>query len=415
MVVLHRGVVVVVAQLRFFSNGFETTTTTQTRGGGGGAFPRGRDATTPQSQSSSFVSSSSNAERESIISSTTTMMTQQHKEAVSGAIAGFAATIALHPLDVIKTRLQVQDTVVKGDIKYKGTVHALKTILKSEGARGAYAGLSPAMVGNTASWAMYFAFYDRAKKRYEMKEDDIATTTTTHTKTLKASWETLLAATEAGVGVSVLTNPIWVAKTRLALQERGGGGSDVSTGGVVRNTKATKVRYKGLLDCLYSIARNEGVPGLYKGLTPSLLLVSHGAIQFTCYENLKNIARGGVSVAPDDNDTAPSMEQRELTSTECAVYGMLSKILASFVTYPQQVVRARMQKLQIEERNQIKYKSVLQSFGTISRREGISGMYKGMVPNLARMLPSTGVTFFTYEFVNRMFRDADDHDDESET
>ena len=350
-----------------------------------------------------------------------TMMTQQHKEAVSGAIAGFAATIALHPLDVIKTRLQVQDTV--RDVQYKGTVHALKTILKSEGARGAYAGLSPAMVGNTASWAMYFAFYDRAKKRYEMKEDDIATTTTTHTKTLKASWETLLAATEAGVGVSVLTNPIWVAKTRLALQERGGGGSDVSTGGVVRNTKATKVRYKGLLDCLYSIARNEGVPGLYKGLTPSLLLVSHGAIQFTCYENLKNIARGGVSVAPDDdtkgddNDTAPSMEQRELTSTECAVYGMLSKILASFVTYPQQVVRARMQKLQIEERNQIKYKSVLQSFGTISRREGISGMYKGMVPNLARMLPSTGVTFFTYEFVNRMFRDAEDDrdDDESET
>ena len=343
-------------------------------------------------------------------------MTQQHKEAVSGAIAGFAATIALHPLDVIKTRLQVQDTV-RGDVKYTGTVHALKTILKSEGARGAYAGLSPAMVGNTTSWAMYFAFYDRAKKRYEMKDDDVATTSTTRTKTLKASWATLLAATEAGVGVSVLTNPIWVAKTRLALQERGGGGLDVSTGGVVRNTKATKVRYKGLLDCLYSIARNEGVPGLYKGLTPSLLLVSHGAIQFTCYENLKNIARGGVSVAPDDNDTAPSMEQRELTSTECAVYGMLSKILASFVTYPQQVVRARMQKLQIEERNQIKYKSVLQSFGTISRREGISGMYKGMVPNLARMLPSTGVTFFTYEFVNRMFRDAEDDrdDDESET
>ena len=339
-----------------------------------------------------------------------TMMTQQHKEAVSGAIAGFAATIALHPLDVIKTRLQVQDTVVIGDIKYKGTVHALKTILKSEGAKRRVRWTFPAMVGNTASWAMYFAFYDRAKKRYEMKkEDDIATTTTTHTKTLKASWETLLAATEAGVGVSVLTNPIWVAKTRLALQERGGGGSDVSTGGVVRNTKATKVRYKGLLDCLYSIARNEGVPGLYKGLTPSLLLVSHGAIQFTCYENLKSIARGGVSVAPDDdtkgddNDTAPSMEQRELTSTECAVYGMLSKILASFVTYPQQVVRARMQKLQIEERNQIKYKSVLQSFGTISRREGISGMYKGMVPNLARMLPSTGVTFSRTNLSTRCF------------
>ena len=176
------------------------------------------------------------------------------------------------------------------------------------------------------------------------------------------------------------------------------------------------VRYKGLIDCLYSIARTEGIPGLYKGLTPSLLLVSHGAIQFTCYENLKSLARGegGVIFAlenggkkNDDDGIAPTSEQRELTSAECGVYGMLSKIVASLITYPQQVVRARMQKLQIE-RNQIKYKSLLQSFGTISRREGISGMYKGMVPNLARMLPSTGVTFFTYEFVNRMFVEGPD-------
>ena len=67
-----------------------------------------------------------------------------------------------------------------------------------------------------------------------------------------------------------------------------------SRGGGVKVQKPTKVvvRYKGLIDCLYSIARTEGVPGLYKGLTPSLLLVSHGAIQFTCYENLKSLARG---------------------------------------------------------------------------------------------------------------------------
>ena len=348
-----------------------------------------------------------------------------NKEAVSGATAGFAATITLHPLDVIKTRLQVQDLQIA--TKYNGTLHAFKTILKNEGARGLYAGLSPAVVGNTASWAMYFAFYDRARKRYEKASNDDGEVE----KKSISSGETLLAAAEAGVCVSLLTNPIWVAKTRLALQERGGGGgmeakssssgssgsSGRAGGGGVKVQKPTKVvvRYKGLIDCLYSIARTEGIPGLYKGLTPSLLLVSHGAIQFTCYENLKSLARGegGAIFAPENggkknNDgIAPTSEQRELTSAECGVYGMLSKIVASLITYPQQVVRARMQKLQIE-RNQIKYKSLLQSFGTISRREGISGMYKGMVPNLARMLPSTGVTFFTYEFVNRMFVEGPD-------
>ena len=362
-----------------------------------------------------------------------------NKEAVSGATAGFVATITLHPLDVIKTRLQVQDL----SKTYDGTVHAFKTILKREGARGLYAGLTPALVGNTTSWAMYFALYDRARKRYEKRgtsprngegggggrgvagggnddddDDDGAS------KNSISSGETLLAAAEAGIGVSLLTNPIWVAKTRLALQERGGGAEAAPKAGgagvkVQKPTKAT-VRYKGLIDCLYSIARNEGVSGLYKGLTPSLLLVSHGAIQFTCYENLKSLARGGVISAASIGDSngggemnndvidttreqqQQQLQQRELTSAECGVYGMLSKIVASLVTYPQQVVRARMQKLQIE-RNQIKYKTLLQSFATISRREGISGMYKGMVPNLARMLPSTGVTFFTYEFVSRVF------------
>ena len=119
-------------------------------------------------------------------------------------------------------------------------------------------------------------------------------------------------------------------------------------GGGVKVQKPTKVvvRYKGLIDCLYSIARTEGIPGLYKGLTPSLLLVSHGAIQFTCYENLKSLARGegGAIFAlenggkkNDDDGIAPTSEQRELTSAECGVYGMLSKIVASLITYPQQV------------------------------------------------------------------------------
>ena len=377
-------------------------------------------------------------------------VTTMNKEAVSGATAGFVATITLHPLDVIKTRLQVQDL----SKTYDGTVHAFKTILKREGARGLYAGLTPAVVGNTASWAMYFALYDRARKRYEKRgtssrngegggdsgrgvvgggnddHDDDDDNDGASKKSI-SSGETLLAAAEEGIGVSLLTNPIWVAKTRLALQERGGGAEAAPKAGgagvnVQKPTKAT-VRYKGLIDCLYSIARNEGVSGLYKGLTPSLLLVSHGAIQFTCYENLKSLARGGVISAASIGDSngggemnndvidttreqqQQQLQQRELTSAECGVYGMLSKIVASLVTYPQQVVRARMQKLQIE-RNQIKYKTLLQSFATISRREGISGMYKGMVPNLARMLPSTGVTFFTYEFVNRMFENDESTD-----
>ena len=78
--------------------------------------------------------------------------------------------------------------------------------------------------------------------------------------------------------VSLITNPIWVVKTRLALQHGGGAGAKISSSG---NRVAP---YAGFFDAMGRIARTEGFAGLYKGFAPSLFLVSHGAIQFTASE-----------------------------------------------------------------------------------------------------------------------------------
>lgn len=61
----------------------------------------------------------------------------QWKEAVAGAFSGALTVLCLHPLDVVKTRLQVQES---GTHRYHGTVHAVRTITKREGVRGLYAG-----------------------------------------------------------------------------------------------------------------------------------------------------------------------------------------------------------------------------------------------------------------------------------
>ena len=43
-----------------------------------------------------------------------------------------------------------------------------------------------------------------------------------------------------------------------------------------------------MLDALKKITINEGLPGLYKGFVPGIWGVSHGAIQFMIYEELKS-------------------------------------------------------------------------------------------------------------------------------
>ena len=129
----------------------------------------------------------------------------------------------------------------------------------------------------------------------------------------------LVSAGEAGFVVCLITNPIWVVKTRLQLQQKGaaaaaavnaanaanaanataavaatGGarlagmagvatGAATHTAGVHGGVHAPHVTYgqtprpyRGFVDALVQIARTEGVGGLYKGLSPSLFLVSHG-------------------------------------------------------------------------------------------------------------------------------------------
>ena len=77
--------------------------------------------------------------------------------------------------------------------------------------------------------------------------------------------------------VTVLTNPIWVIKTRLQLQYGGVMGSREVASGIAQKGASTLVarasQYHGLLDAMQSIAREEGIRGFYKGLFPNLILV----------------------------------------------------------------------------------------------------------------------------------------------
>ncbi|RKP26768.1 mitochondrial carrier domain-containing protein [Syncephalis pseudoplumigaleata] len=284
------------------------------------------------------------------------------KQALAGFGAGFTSTTILHPLDMVKTRLQGKYAFDDADKRHRKpmfgrTVSMLRAISHQDGLRGLYRGLTPNLAGATASWALYFWWYDMFKARATKDEHGHM-----------SPGQHLIASAQAGALTAITTNPLWVVKTRMCVTNR-----------------TDQHAYRGLLDGLGQIARKEGIRGLYKGMVPALFGVSHGALQFMAYEDLK---KWRINVNPAKN-------KERLSTLEYMVMASTSKLFATVSTYPYQVLRSRLQNQQ--EANQ-KYRGVADAIGLL-------GFYKGLAPNALRVLPGTCITFVVYENLSAYFRE----------
>eukprot|EP00949_MAST-11_sp_MAST-11-sp1_P004535 g4535.t1 len=298
---------------------------------------------------------------------------EQWHHLVAGMGGGAATTVVLHPLDVVKTRFQVHEGrgVSKSIVpRYPSTIAALRSIYRGEGVRSLYQGWTPAVTGSGMSWGLYFFFYEQAKTRARAGRD---------ASERLSSVDILLCSCQAGAMTVMLTNPVWLVKTRMQLQ--------VARSERIRLglPETSSRHYKGLVHALREIVRNEGPQGLYRGIVPALLLVSHGALQFVAYEKLKEIA----------TDSG----RREMAIWQPLFLGAMSKIFASTTTYPYQVIKSRLQRHLLD--GEEPYKGTLDCARRILANEGWRGFYKGLAPNCMRIAPSAALTFFLYEAIVR--------------
>lgn len=288
----------------------------------------------------------------------------KYEHLVAGAAAGMTATLILHPLDVVKLRFAVHDDYHKTP-KYSSIANAFGTIYKHEGFRGLYRGVTPNICGAGSSWGLYFLFYNAIKNFIQQGNVNTALGPGYH----------LLAASQAGLTTLFLTNPIWVVKTRMCLQFGG------------PNQKLLPHQcYNGMMDCLAKIYKTEGVRGYYKGLVPGIFGVSHGAVQFMVYEEMKNQYQHYRNLPIS----------KKLGTLEYLCFSATSKLIAVFTTYPYQVIRARLQN------QHYGYKGASDCVKKIWRYEGARGFYKGLGTNLLRVTPATMITFVTYENISHL-------------
>uniref|UniRef100_A0A0E0K3A8 Uncharacterized protein n=1 Tax=Oryza punctata TaxID=4537 RepID=A0A0E0K3A8_ORYPU len=247
-----------------------------------------------------------------------------NRHAVAGALAGAVVSVSLHPIDTVKTIIQVNSS------RRSSFYHTLLRTLVERGVLGLYGGLASKIACSAPISAIYTLTYEIVKgsllpimpKEYHSIAhctaggcSSIATSFLfTPSECIKQQiqvgsqyqncWEALLGCLRkggvtslyagwgavlcrniphsviklfcggfAGSTAALFTTPFDVVKTRVQLQAL----SPIS-------------KYDGVLHALKEIFQREGLKGLYRGLAPRLAMyISQGAIFFTSYEFLKTI------------------------------------------------------------------------------------------------------------------------------
>lgn len=333
----------------------------------------------------------------------------------SGAMAGVASGIVTCPLDVIKTKLQAQGSFrnpglqqpgPSASVIYRGLIGTGRTIIRQDGLKGMYRGLGPMLLGYLPTWAVYMAVYDSSREwfianRYGIREGD---------KWLPRIYASIV----AGACSTIVTNPIWVIKTRLM--------SQVSRS--ASDGQRTPWHYNNTYDAFRKMYRAEGLAAFYSGLAPALLGLTHVAIQFPLYEYFKQKFTGL------EMGAVPSTEDHESWTNVAGILSatLLSKVCATSATYPHEVLRTRLQtqqrNIQPENTNgmlgsqhsqkigttkalgstdgmryQPRYKGVIRTCRVILHEEGWRAFYNGMGTNMIRAVPAAMTTMLTFESI----------------
>ncbi|CAN4114537.1 unnamed protein product [Withania somnifera] len=330
---------------------------------------------------------------------------------LAGAGGGIIAQIITYPLQTVNTRQQTERVVREGHDSRGNALFQILQVVRSEGLLGLYSGLKPSLLGTAASQGIYYYFYQVFKNRAEAIASANKKRGRGDGSVGMLSW--LVVAALAGSLNVLLTNPIWVLVTRMqthtqaerkiveakreSLLKRTS--QNVMTSSLeaqLAELDSSKPHPYGTLQAAREVYNESGVTGFWKGVIPSLIMVSNPSIQFMIYESLSKQLR--------TKRAAKKKDVQNITAWEVFIIGALAKLGATVCTYPLLVVKSRLQaKQEISGNVSLRYSGTVDAIVKMIRHEGFRSFYQGMRTKIVQSVFAASVLFMVKEELVKAF------------
>lgn len=281
------------------------------------------------------------------------------RNAAASTLGASVVALVVTPLDVMKVRMQAHVCPVGGVAPCEDPAHvggmrdALRKVVRADGVRGLWRGLSATLALAVPTTGLYFSIYEAfMAKAAEMPQ-------------LGDGTAAVVSGAAARVVTATVASPIELARIRVQAGDK-----------------------QGISAIVRQVYRKDGARALWRGLGPTLVRdAPFSAIYWGAYELLKDPARSPLPA---------KMLDKEHKFAGYLVSGIGAGGLAAVVTVPADVIKTRRQAL-VNIAGADGPSATLDIARAIYKEEGSRGLFRGVGPRVVKVAPACAIMMGTYE------------------